>query len=135
MSGTVQRVSFMALGCRVSRADLDTMAAMVDGSFVVVPEGEPADFIVVNTCSITHDADSAARQAIRRAARENPAARIVVTGCYAELARDVLTALPGVAAVIGVRQQTAVPRILARLAGETALRPADRAPEEGPAWG
>ncbi|HSN13967.1 MAG TPA: tRNA (N(6)-L-threonylcarbamoyladenosine(37)-C(2))-methylthiotransferase MtaB [Anaeromyxobacteraceae bacterium] len=130
----MKSVSFMALGCRVNRADLDTMAALVDGTFRVVPEGEPADFIVVNTCSITHDADSAARQAIRRASREHPTARIVVTGCYAELARDVLAALPGVAAVIGVRQQTAIREVLSRLA-ETGMRPDDRAPEEGPAWG
>lgn len=135
MPGAMQRVSFMALGCRVNRADLDTMAASVDGPFQLVPEGEPADFIVVNTCSITHDADSAARQAIRRASRENPAARIVVTGCYAELAHDVLAALPGVAAVLGVRQQTAIREVLVRLSGETSSRPAAREPEEGPEWG
>lgn len=130
----MRRVSFMALGCRVNRADLDTMAASVDGAFHVVPEGEPADFIVVNTCTITHDADSAARQAIRRAARENPAARIVVTGCYAELAHDVLAVLPGVAAVLGVRQQTAIREVLGRLSGDE-ISPAARAPEVGPEWG
>ncbi len=130
----MRRVSFMALGCRVNRADLDTMAASVDGAFHVVPEGEPADFIVVNTCTITHDADSAARQAIRRAARENPTARIVVTGCYAELAHDVLAVLPGVAAVLGVRQQTAIREVLGRLSGDE-ISPAARAPEVGPEWG
>ncbi|HSM94324.1 MAG TPA: tRNA (N(6)-L-threonylcarbamoyladenosine(37)-C(2))-methylthiotransferase MtaB [Anaeromyxobacteraceae bacterium] len=131
----MERVAFMALGCRVNRADLDTMAALVDGAFSVVPEGEPADFVVVNTCSITHDADSAARQAIRRAARENPAARIVVTGCYAELAPDVLAALPGVAAVLGIRQQTAIRDVLVRLGGEPVAPTAKGAPEVGVAWG
>jgi threonylcarbamoyladenosine tRNA methylthiotransferase MtaB len=113
------RVAFISLGCRVNRADLDTMAKQVEGAFEVVQEGEAADVIVVNTCSITHDADSAARQAIRRTAREQPTARIVATGCYAELAHDVLVALPGVAAVVGMREQRGIRAILlALLAGE-----------------
>lgn len=112
------RVAFVALGCRVNRADLDTMAAMVDGPFTVVRDGEPADFVVVNTCSITHDADSAARQAIRRVARERPSAKIVASGCYAELAPEVLSALPGVARVMGIREQGRIREVLAGLAGD-----------------
>jgi threonylcarbamoyladenosine tRNA methylthiotransferase MtaB len=91
------------------------MAAQVDGPFEIAGEGEPADFVVVNTCSITHDADSAARQAIRRAAREHPTGRIVATGCYAELAPEVLRALPGVVAVVGVRRQSSLRELLDRL--------------------
>jgi threonylcarbamoyladenosine tRNA methylthiotransferase MtaB len=127
----------MALGCRVNRADLDTMAALVEGPFELAHDGEPADFVVVNTCSITHDADSAARQAIRRAARERPTARIVATGCYAQLAPDVLAALPGVACVLGVREQGAIRDVLERLAnpaGPTVASPGRPvAPEWGPA--
>lgn len=126
-------MAFVALGCRVNRADLETMAAMVEGPFVLAREGEPADFVVVNTCTITHDADSAARQAIRRTARELPSARIVVTGCYAEMARGMLASLPGVAAVLGVRQQTAIRDVLLALAagGVPPIEPL--APEWGPA--
>lgn len=125
-------MAFVALGCRVNRADLDTMAAQVEGPFALVPEGEPADFVVVNTCSITHDADSAARQAIRRAAREHPTARIVATGCYAELAHDVLAAMPGVAAVLGVRQQLAIKDVLLGLL--TGTEPEPR-PAPASEWG
>jgi len=114
--GRRPRVAFVALGCRVNRADVDTLAALVEGPFELARDGEPADFVVVNTCSITHDADSAARQAIRRAAREQPTARLVATGCYAEVAPEVLGALPGVAAVLGVRQQGAIRELLERLA-------------------
>lgn len=110
------------------------MAAQVAGAFELAHDGEPADFVVVNTCTITHDADSAARQAIRRAAREHPTARIIATGCYAELAPDVLRALPGVAAVIGVQHQTAIREVLERLAdGADPARDARREP--APAWG
>jgi threonylcarbamoyladenosine tRNA methylthiotransferase MtaB len=59
-----------------------------------------ADVIVVNSCSVTATADQGTRQAIRRAARENPSARIVVTGCYATRSADEVAALPGVAAVV-----------------------------------
>jgi threonylcarbamoyladenosine tRNA methylthiotransferase MtaB len=86
--------------------------------------------VVVGTCTITADADSASRQAIRRAAREHPAARIVAAGCYAERCPDALRALPGVAAVVGARSHRGLAGVLARVAaGEP---PA--APDEGPAW-
>ena len=59
-----------------------------------------ADVIIVNTCSVTSAADQGARQIIRKMARENPSARIVVTGCYATRRPDELAALPGVLQVI-----------------------------------
>jgi threonylcarbamoyladenosine tRNA methylthiotransferase MtaB len=106
----------VALGCRVNRADMDALAAELGGAFDLAPDGEPADFVVVNTCSITGDAESAARQAIRRAAREHPGAQVVASGCYAELRPDELAALPSVAAVIGARRRGSVAGVLARLA-------------------
>jgi threonylcarbamoyladenosine tRNA methylthiotransferase MtaB len=88
----------------------------------------------VNTCSITKDADSAARQAIRRAAREHPRARIVVTGCYAEVAPEALRVLPGVAAVVGIRQQTAIGALLEEL-GRGADPALPFALPSAPPWG
>lgn len=58
-------------------------------------------WIVVNTCTVTHRADQQARQAVRRFHRENPAARIAVTGCYAQRDPEALAALPGVDIVAG----------------------------------
>ena len=66
---------------------------------VAVPSAE-ADVIVLNSCSVTATADQGTRQAIRRAARENPSARIVVTGCYATRSADEVATLPGVVAVV-----------------------------------
>ena len=62
-------------------------------------EGEAADLCVVNTCTVTAEGDSKSRQAIRRLARENPQARIVVMGCYATRAPEELAKLPNVAEV------------------------------------
>lgn len=130
------RVALVALGCRVNRADLDALAGGLPEGFVVARDGEPADFVVVNTCTITSDADSTARQAIRRAAREHPGARIVATGCYAETCPEALSSLPGVEAVVGVRSQAALAGVLARLqTGATAQEALAAAAWDAPAWG
>ncbi|WP_242342400.1 MiaB/RimO family radical SAM methylthiotransferase [Anaeromyxobacter terrae] len=109
------RVAIVALGCRVSRADADAVASALGEGVAIARKGERADVVVVNTCTITADADSAARQAIRRAAREHPGAAIVAAGCYAQLRPEVLAALPGVAAVVGARSQGEVAGTVARL--------------------
>jgi threonylcarbamoyladenosine tRNA methylthiotransferase MtaB len=129
-------VRVLALGCRVSRADADAIAAELSGRFGLAAPGEPADFVVVNGCAVTADAEAAARQAIRRAAREHPSARIVAAGCCAEVAAGALAGLPGVAAVIGARSGAAVANVVARLSA--GARPGDAvgaAARDGAAWG
>ncbi len=81
-----------------------------------------ADVIVVNTCSVTAEADRAARAFIRRAHRINPDARIVATGCYAQRAPAELAALGGVAAVIGNSHKAFAPEIALNLIAPTAGR-------------
>ena len=83
--------------------------------------------IVANTCSVTAQADRTARAFLRRVRRENPTARIVITGCYAQRAPQEVAALPGVHAVIGNSHKTLVAEIAQQAAGFvplTALRPA-----------
>lgn len=126
-----RRVALVALGCRVSRADVDALAGELRASFALARPGELADVVVVNTCAITSDAESAARQAIRRAAREHPGARIVAAGCCAEIRPDVLAALPGVAAVVGPRSGGSVAAAVARVAGDARAA----APGAADAWG
>src|SRR6202522_3376808 len=76
-----------------------------------------ADVIVANTCSVTAQADRTARAYLRRVHRENPTARILVTGCYAQRAPEEVAALPGVSAVIGNSHKALVPE-LARQAAD-----------------
>src|SRR4030095_7690651 len=66
----------------------------------VSADAQHADLVVVNTCSVTSASDQGARQMIRKIARENPAARIVVTGCYATRQPAELASLPGVVQVV-----------------------------------
>jgi threonylcarbamoyladenosine tRNA methylthiotransferase MtaB len=126
----------VALGCRVSRGDADALVAELEGTVDLARAGERADVVVVSGCSVTADAEAAGRQAIRRAAREHPGARIVAAGCAAELRGEALAALPGVAAVVGARSHAAVAGVVARLAaGEEAGAAVREALAAAPAWG
>jgi threonylcarbamoyladenosine tRNA methylthiotransferase MtaB len=94
------KYSIVTFGCRVNQADSIGFeeGLMAAGASAAPPE--QADIVVVNTCSVTASADQGARQTIRRIARANPAARIVVTGCYATRRPDEIRQLPGVACVV-----------------------------------
>jgi threonylcarbamoyladenosine tRNA methylthiotransferase MtaB len=94
------KYAVITFGCRVNQADSlgfeeDLLA---EGAIATPPED--ADLVIVNTCSVTASADQGARQTIRRVARSNPNARIVVTGCYATRRPDELAGLPNVAHVV-----------------------------------
>ena len=94
------KYAVITFGCRVNQADsLGFEQGFLAGGASAVPP-EQADVVVVNTCSVTSSADQGARQTIRRIARANPRARIVVTGCYATRRPDELAALPNVVRVV-----------------------------------
>jgi threonylcarbamoyladenosine tRNA methylthiotransferase MtaB len=89
-------------GCRASRSDGEAIAAGLRGKGLAEATTlDKAQLIIVNTCSVTAEADRTARAFIRRARRLNPGAKIVVTGCYAQRAPEEVAALDGVDAVIG----------------------------------
>jgi threonylcarbamoyladenosine tRNA methylthiotransferase MtaB len=104
-------------GCRAARADGEAVSDMLRAAGLSERSPSAADVVVVNTCSVTAEADRAARAFIRRAHRLNPAARILVTGCYAQRAPEELAALPGVAAVVGNSHKALAPAIALELAG------------------
>ena len=97
-------------GCRASQADGDAISAGLEALGASAASAEP-DVVVVNTCSVTAEADRDARAYIRRVQRGNPQARIVVTGCYAQRAPDEVAALPGVFAVVGNSHKSQVASI------------------------
>ncbi len=89
-----------------------------------------ADVVIVNTCSVTEEADREARAFIRRAHRRNPAARIVVTGCYAQRAPEEVAALPGVAAVVGNSHKSLVPEIAQQVSGSASRQVSESAGQQ-----
>jgi threonylcarbamoyladenosine tRNA methylthiotransferase MtaB len=105
-------------GCRASRADGEAIGAVLrhSGMSPALNPGR-ADVIVANTCSVTAQADRTARAFLRRMHRENPTARILVTGCYAQRAPQEVAALPGVHAVIGNSHKALVPELAQHAAG------------------
>lgn len=102
----MKRVTFYTLGCKLNFAETGTIrAAFEKRDFEVVPFGEPADVAVINTCTVTEEADRKCRQVIRRAQRANEETFIIVTGCYAQLRPDDIARIDGVDAVFGAREK------------------------------
>lgn len=109
-------------GCRAARADGEAIGHALRALEHQAELASAADVVIVNTCSVTAEADREARAYIRRTNRRNPAASIVVTGCYAQRAPEELAGLPGVAAVVGNSHKALVPEIAMRLAGGECVR-------------
>jgi threonylcarbamoyladenosine tRNA methylthiotransferase MtaB len=89
-------------GCRATQADAAAIERqLLDSGCAPAADRDSAEFVVVNTCTVTAAADAEARDSIRRIHARNPAARIIATGCYAQRAPQDLAALPGVSRVVG----------------------------------
>ena len=88
-------------GCRATQADGAALERQFEARGLARASAAQADLVILNTCTVTDSADQDARAAIRRVQRQNPLARIIVTGCYAQRAPEEIAALPGVTAVIG----------------------------------
>jgi threonylcarbamoyladenosine tRNA methylthiotransferase MtaB len=96
-------------GCRATQADGAALESLLAGrGFEPAADRAAADLVVLNTCTVTSAADEDARHAIRRVHRENPSARILVTGCYAQRAPQELAGMPGVSWVVGNSHKTEI---------------------------
>ncbi len=103
-------------GCRATQADGAALEALLsDKGLVPVAQRDLADLVVLNTCTVTAAADSDVRQTVRRVHRENAAARILVTGCYAQRAPEELAAMPGVEWVVGNSHKTQIAELVTGL--------------------
>ncbi len=111
------KYSIVTFGCRVNQADSFQIEEQLIAAGGVAAAAHEADVVVVNTCSVTGSADQAARQIVRKIARENPEARIVVTGCYA-------TRTPGDVAQVSDRVQIVTNDRKERLVRDAGLVPA-----------
>ncbi|MBI1845530.1 MAG: tRNA (N(6)-L-threonylcarbamoyladenosine(37)-C(2))-methylthiotransferase MtaB, partial [Candidatus Rokubacteria bacterium] len=109
------RVAFATLGCRLNQVDTQEMQARLEAEgFSSTRPGETADVVVVNSCTVTARAEASDRQAIARARREHPGARIVVTGCWAQTDPERVARQPGVDLVVGNADKAALPALVAR---------------------
>lgn len=98
----MKTISFVTLGCKVNQYDTAVLLNKLPKSkYLNKPFPEKADIYVIDTCTVTHKADSEARHYINRAKRINPDSLVVVTGCYAQVSPDEIAALTGVDYVVG----------------------------------
>src|ERR1700730_17718750 len=103
-------------GCRATQADAAAIERQLrERGYSISLDANSADVVVVNTCTVTAAADLQARQAIHAIHRENPAARIVVTGCYAQRAPEDLAALSGVSWGVGNSHKPEIPRLIVEM--------------------
>ncbi|MBX3415776.1 MAG: tRNA (N(6)-L-threonylcarbamoyladenosine(37)-C(2))-methylthiotransferase MtaB [Pirellulales bacterium] len=103
----------VTLGCKVNQYETEYVRGGLLGiGYRDAAGDEQADLCIVNTCTVTHEGDAKSRQTIRKLARQNPAARIVVMGCYATRAPQEVASLPNVAEVITDKRE--LPDLLAR---------------------
>lgn len=100
-------------GCRATQADGAAIERQLrEQGWVAAADARGADCVVLNTCTVTAAADAQARDAIRKIHAANPGTRIIVTGCYAQRAPEVIAALPGVTHVVGNSHKPEIPGLL-----------------------
>jgi threonylcarbamoyladenosine tRNA methylthiotransferase MtaB len=108
----LQRFHVHNFGCRASQADGAALEAALLGKGLIAAAAAEAELVVLNSCTVTASADEDVRKAVHRVHRENPDARILVTGCYAQRAPQELAVLPGVAWVVGNSHKIQIPEIV-----------------------
>jgi threonylcarbamoyladenosine tRNA methylthiotransferase MtaB len=100
-------------GCRASQADGAAIESLLErNGYAPAETSASAEFVILNTCTVTNTADAEVRQVVRRVHRDNPEARIVVTGCYAQRAPEEIAQLPGVALVVGNSHKPQIAELL-----------------------
>mgnify|MGYP000866604762 FL=1 len=103
-------ISFYTLGCKLNYAETSTLREQFEkAGHSIVEFGEPTDAVIINTCTVTENADSECRKIIRRTLRTSPNAFVGVTGCYAQLQPEEIASIDGVDAVFGSKEKFAIP--------------------------
>jgi threonylcarbamoyladenosine tRNA methylthiotransferase MtaB len=111
-------------GCRATQADGAAIERQLrDLGCVAAGNPAVADFVVLNTCTVTAAADAQARDAIRKIHAANPATRVIVTGCYAQRAPEELAALPGVSHVVGNSHKPQIAGLLQTISAAPVFSP------------
>ena len=128
------KIAFTTLGCKLNYAETSTYERGYSASgWEVVPWTQPADVYLINTCAVTETAEKKSRNLIRRAHRTAPEARIMVTGCYAQLRREQLLQMEGVWKVFGADEKKDILLVASEgIASETSGHPRPDK-REGPA--
>lgn len=101
-----RRASLHTLGCRLNQSETNLLAEkLTEAGYALVPFGDDADLAIINTCTVTHEADAKSRKLVRQFIRRNPAAYTAVIGCYAQMGAKALAEIEGVDLIIGNQEK------------------------------
>ena len=118
------KVALFTVGCKLNQYETQAIAEELEEcGFERVDFSTPAEIYVINTCTVTKESDYSSRQAIYRAKRRSPQAKIIVTGCYAQLEKEFLEKLPGVSLVVKQDQKAELVNLIANLFGDHTIKP------------
>jgi threonylcarbamoyladenosine tRNA methylthiotransferase MtaB len=110
------KIALFTIGCKVNQYETEAIAEKLEVlGFKRVDFREKADVYVINTCTVTGESDRSSRQAIYRAKRRSPDAKIIVTGCYAQLDKEFLESLSGVSLVVKQQDKGKLHSLIAQL--------------------
>lgn len=113
MSSSTPRASLHTLGCRLSQSETSILADNLKRQgYRLVEFGEQTDLLVLNTCSVTENAEKDCRHAVRKTLRHSPHAFVAVTGCYAQTGATQLQAVPGIDLIVGTQFKMNLPDYL-----------------------
>ena len=100
------KISYYSIGCKVNYAEISSIVQkFLDNGAELVPFGEDCDLILINSCTVTHLADSDSRKIIRRAKRKAPNAKIAAMGCYAQMQSEKIAEIEGVDYIFGNKEK------------------------------
>jgi threonylcarbamoyladenosine tRNA methylthiotransferase MtaB len=101
-----ERVAFYTLGCKLNFSETSTIARLFeDGGFAKVDFEDKPDVFVINTCSVTENADKKCKQLVKRAKKISPESMVIILGCYAQLKPEEISRIPGVDLVLGANEK------------------------------
>ena len=113
------KVAFYTLGCKLNFSESSSLSRqMAENNYTIVPFQDSPDIVVINTCSVTENADRKCKKLVKQAKRINPEARIVIVGCYAQLKPKEISEIPGVDLVLGAAEKFNLPEHIKNLAPE-----------------
>ena len=109
----MKKVAFYTLGCKLNFAESSSIARSLEPmGFVRSEFQDQPDLFVINTCSVTEQADKKCKKVVREAKKVNPNSTVVIIGCYAQLKPEEISAIPGVDLVLGANEKFQLPTLL-----------------------
>jgi threonylcarbamoyladenosine tRNA methylthiotransferase MtaB len=101
-----RKVAYYTLGCKLNFSETSAISrSLADNGYAKVDFSERADFYIINTCSVTENADKKCKQIVKQAKKTNPEAKVVIIGCYAQLKPDEIEEIKGVDLVLGANEK------------------------------